>query len=87
MELNDLRVTKLIFSLAKLRLENTKFITLPLLEYIKEHFETFTADKTALFHAAVYLPELENGLGVGDQEFMSRLKEVALSKWSEFSKI
>jgi hypothetical protein len=34
LELNDERITKIIFSLAKLRLSNTKFITLPILEYI-----------------------------------------------------
>jgi hypothetical protein len=34
LELNDETVTKLIFSLAKLRLSNTKFITLTILQYI-----------------------------------------------------
>jgi hypothetical protein len=67
LELNDDRIIKLIFSLAKLRLSDTKFITLPILEYIQSNFDTFTANKDALFHAAVYLPELEDGEGVGDQ--------------------
>jgi hypothetical protein len=67
LELNDQTVTKIIFSLAKLRLSNTKFITLPLIEYINSHFDTFTANRDCLFHAVVYLPELENGEGVGDQ--------------------
>lgn len=87
MELNDDAVTKIIFSLAKLRLSDTKFITLPILEYIQTNFDTFTTSKDALFHAAVFLPELENGEGVGDQELFRRLKDAVLAKWEEFSKI
>lgn len=87
MELTNERASKLIFSLAKLRLDNTKFLTLPIVEFINSNFESFIADKDALFQAAVYLPELENGEGVVGQEFMARLKEAALARWEEFSKI
>ena len=87
MELTNERAAKLIFSLAKLRLDNAKFITLPIVDFISSNFEAFTADKDALFQAAVYLPELENGEGVVGQEFLARLKEVALGRWEEFSKI
>jgi hypothetical protein len=87
MDLTDDSAAKLIFSLAKLRIPNTKFITIPLLEYLENHFESYTANRDQLFQAVVYLPELENGEGLGDQAFMARLKEVALSRWEEFNKI
>ncbi len=58
LELNDHHVRKIIFSLAKLRLSRTKFISLPVLDYINQNFDTFTANKDNLFIATVYLPEL-----------------------------
>lgn len=41
MDLNNERVDKIIFSLAKLRLDNTKFITLPVKDYIEQNLESY----------------------------------------------
>ena len=51
----------MVFSLAKLSIENTKFITYPLRNYISDNLEEYCQDKERLFQAIVYLPELEAG--------------------------
>lgn len=61
LELNHENVKKLIFSLAKLRLPKTKFISYPLLDYIKLNFDSYTEDANRVMQAIVYLTELESG--------------------------
>ena len=48
-------VQQLVFALAKLHLEKTRFLTLPLKDYISEHLEDYCADKDRLFQAVAYL--------------------------------
>ena len=71
----------MVFSLAKLSIENTKFITYPLRDYISDNFEEYCQDNERLFQAIVYLPELEAGEGIMDQQMAQRLREQAETKW------
>jgi hypothetical protein len=58
LELTDDTAAKIIYSLAKLRLPNTKFITLPILEYIEKNVDRYAEDKDRLCQAILYLTEL-----------------------------
>jgi len=56
----DLQLThdsaaKIIYSLAKLRLPNTKFITLPILDYVEKNVDSYSEDKDRLYQAILYL--------------------------------
>ena len=63
-----------MFSLAKLQIENTKFITYPLRDHITDNLDDFCEDADRLFQTLVYLPELEAGEGIMDQELAQRLR-------------
>ena len=58
MSLTHENVSDLIISLAKLQIENTRFITYPLRDHIIDNFDDFCEDEDRLFKAIVYLPEL-----------------------------
>ena len=81
LQLTDETVGQLIYSLAKLHLENTKFISIPLRDYIENNMESYCGDLQRLFQAIVYLPQLEAGEGVLDQELASKLRELAVARW------
>ena len=61
MELTHDVVHEMIFALAKLGIENTRFISYPLRDYLENNFEEYCEDLDRLFQAIVYIPELEAG--------------------------
>lgn len=81
LQLTDETVGQLIYSLAKLHLENTKFISIPLRDYIENNMESYCGDLQRLFQAIAYLPQLEAGEGVLDQELAGKLRELAVARW------
>lgn len=56
-----------MFSLAKLRAENTKFLTEEILAYLKENIEEVTKNVENCAKLLFYLQEVEGGKGVNDE--------------------
>jgi hypothetical protein len=63
----------LIYSLAKLRAQNTKFITDEILIYLKENIEELTKNLDLSYKALFYLQQVEGGIGVNDEELFNKL--------------
>jgi hypothetical protein len=81
LKLSHQTVSRLVFALAKLQLENTRFITHPIRDYISEQLEDYCQDKDRLFQAIAYLGQLEAGVGLLDQELAGRLRALAEPRW------
>lgn len=81
MPLTDELASRMIYALAKLRLPNTKWLTLPIVEHIREHWESFVGDAERCMLANVYLPEVEDCEGVVGQDTLGELRAAAEAHW------